>query len=147
MSKAIIGILAFTALCSFALRKGEVARTSFKHPEDKGLLKASLKAGDKLTIWFETQMEYEGDLQLGFDVDVLRDGKKIESFQMDALHTNPTLNSTSVVLGKRSKLKYTGRMKKMKIDKDGHYQFDLVFKASPNETLQLPKADVFLKVK
>lgn len=147
MSKAILGFLIVATLCSFGLHKGEVARTSFKQAENKGLLKASLKAGDKLTIWFETQMEYEGELQLGFDVDVLRDGKKIESFQMDALHTNPTLNSTSVVVGKRSKLKYTGRMKKMKIEKDGHYQFDLVFKVSPNETLQLPKAEVFLKVK
>lgn len=132
---------------AFIMPKGEVARESFQQIGDKKILKASLKAGDKLTIWFETQMEYEGDLQLGFDVDVLRDGKKVESFQMDALHTNPTLNSTSVVVGQKSKLKYTGRMKKMKIEKSGHYQFDLTFRSSPNETLKLSKADVFLKVK
>lgn len=105
----------------------------------------SLKKGEKVSFWTDTDIEYENDLALEYTIEIWKDSLQIGGTKLDALDTNPTLMEVKKTLGNKTTWRYSGKMKHFSIEKDGDYTFKAILNSSDNPTLKINKAELVLK--
>lgn len=133
-----------------AISAEEVARLSFDKvatQEDLNIQTTDLelKAGDKLQVWTEMSMEYEGSLGLEYKVMVTKGADTLAFLQLDPEEKDITMGEVKTSFGSETKWRFSGRMSKITIEDDGLYTFSSVLAASENPSLKLKKADLVLK--
>ncbi|GAB5527160.1 MAG: hypothetical protein Roseis2KO_50320 [Roseivirga sp.] len=133
-----------------AISAEEVARLSFEKTasqEDLNIQSAELelKAGDKLQIWTEMSMEYEGSLGLEYQLLMIKGADTLAMYQLDPEDKDVTMGEVKTSFGSETKWRFSGRMTKITIEDDGLYIFSSVLAASENPSLKLKKADLVLK--
>ncbi len=132
-----------------AITAEEVARVSIDKTSNKELfvkeMSLDLKEGESVSFWTEMDLEYQDNLSLIYTIEVWRDSVKQGGFQLDAMDTNPTMNEVKTSFNNNTSWSYTGKMDKLKIEKDGNYTFKAVINSSENPSLVIRKADLILK--
>ncbi len=145
----ILLTLGFTYGCD-AISAEEVARMSFEKASTQEELhiqstEVELKAGDKLQIWTEMSMEYEGPLGLEYQLLMIKGADTLAMYQLDPEDKDVTMGEVKTSFGSETKWRFSGRMAKIAIEDDGLYTFSSLLAASENPSLQLKKADLVLK--
>lgn len=104
-----------------------------------------LKAGDKIQLWTEMNMEYEGYLGLEYRILMIRGTDTLGVYQLDPEDKDITMGEVKTSFGGETKWRFSGRMGKIGIEDDGVYTFSSILAASENPSLKLNKADLVLK--
>lgn len=141
--------LCFVSGCD-AISAEEVARLSFEKvatQEDLNIqsTELELKAGDKIQLWTEMNMEYEGNLGLEYQILVIKGADTLAMYKLDPEEKDITMGEVKTSIGNDTKWRFSGRMSKITIENDGLYTFSSLLLSSPNESLNLKKADLVLK--
>lgn len=145
----LLHTLCFTYGCD-AISAEEVARLSFEKvatQEDLNIQSAELelKAGDKIQLWTEMNMEYEGNLGLEYQMLVIKGADTLAMYKLDPEEKDITMGEVKTSIGNDTKWRFSGRMSKITIEDDGLYTFSSLLLSSSNESLNLKKADLVLK--
>lgn len=139
----------FTYSCD-AISAEEMARLSFDRVASQDDLniqttELELKAGDKIQLWTEMNMEYEGPLGLEYRVMITKEADTLAFLQLDPEDKDVTMGEFKTEFGNETKWRFSGRMSKITIEDDGLYKFSSVLASSENPSLKLKKADLVLK--
>lgn len=101
-----------------------------------------LKKGEKLYVWADMDMEYEGELELQFDIELLKDGESLGLVKANPMENDMKMNSVETTLGTKTTSSYMGRMQYIEIPEDGNYVFKALLSSNGNPTLKLNKAEL-----
>ncbi len=144
-------LIVLTANCD-ALIGEEVARLPINKistsDEDLTLKKASLDlvAGEKIAFWSEMDMEYEGEIELRFRVEIIKDGEYYSNLEIDPTDKNITLGEFKAKVMDKTDWSFTGKNSEITFQESGNYTFSAFLAASENETLVLTKAELVIKM-
>ena len=105
----------------------------------------SLKKGDKLYAWAVMDMEYEGELQLQFSIEMIRDGNSLGVVEMNPMENDVKMNAVETAFGNKTTASYSGRMNYINIPEGGNYVFRALLSSNDNPTLKLNKAELVFK--
>ncbi len=146
----LILLTAILAYSCDAISAKEVARLSFDRIATQENLniqttELELKAGDKIQLWTEMNMEYEGPLGLEYRVMVTKEADTLAFFQLDPEDKDVTMGEVKTSINDKTKWRFSGRMGKFAIEDDGLYKFSSMLASSENPSLKLNKADLVLK--
>lgn len=151
LSLLIVAVtFAFLAGCS-ALIGEEVARLPINQvsTDDEPLIlketSLNLKKDDEIAIWSDIDIEYEGDIDLRFRLEIVKDGEKFGGLEIDPRDKYITIGEIkSSVMGKTD-WSFSGKNSEIKIEEDGNYNFKGILIASHNPSLIVNKAEIVLK--
>jgi hypothetical protein len=104
-----------------------------------------LKKGDKLYFWTDLDLEYEGELELNYNVRVIKNSDTLRVVKLNPLNCKLKMFEKTVSLMGKTSQSYEGNMDAFEITDAGKYTFDVILVSNPNETLKLNKADLVLK--
>lgn len=135
--------------CDFITGK-EVARLAVdrvstameRHPQEATLM---LEAQDQIAVWSDMDLAYDGDMDLLFVVEVLRDSEPIEQLRIDPSVMNITVRERMTVKNGRTERSYNAKHEVVKVDTDGRYTFRAVLLASDTSGLRINKAQLVLR--
>ncbi|MCE3226718.1 MAG: hypothetical protein K0S32_1269 [Bacteroidetes bacterium] len=144
----VIAIVVFTA-CA-ALSAKEIARIAINKISNEENLdwkstSIDLKKGEKLWLWTDLDIEYEGELGLEYQVLVIRDSDTLRMVKLNPLKCNVKMFEKTVSIMNKTTQSYEGSMEAFEIADDGKYTFNAILVSNHNETLKLTKADLVLK--
>jgi hypothetical protein len=122
----------------------EKVSTSFDSIYEKETT-VELKEGDHIHFWSEMELEYEGDINLVFQVKPFRDTTSIGILKLDALEGDQTLGETKTDVEGKTNWTVSKHMKEIIIEHDAKYTFKTILISSPNKTLVLKRADLVIK--
>lgn len=147
-SVTLLAILTLVTACG--ITGEEVARMSFKNisTQDSLYIEYStleLKAGDKVNLWTEMNLEYEGSLGLEYRLMVLKDSDTLGTLQLNPFERDISMGEVKTEFGNKTRWKFSGRMDRLDIEEDGSYEFKGILVSSENPTLQLKTAELVLK--
>ena len=133
-----------------ALTGEEVGRLKINQLSTEGNLNVkettlNLKKDDDIGIWSDIDIAYEGDIGLRFRLEVLKDGKVIDRFEVDPMDKNITLGEFRTSVNGKTDWSFTGKNMSYMITEDGQYTFKAIFVASDNPTLKVTKAELVFK--
>jgi hypothetical protein len=138
-------------LCSCeALTGKELARLPVNAVSTEGDIRSQeatldLKAKDEVAIWSHMDMEYDGDLQFRFKIQLLKEAEPISLFEVDPTEKNITVGETRTQFGGHTNWSFTGKNETVTIADDGRYTFRAILVASDTVGLRLRTAEVVLK--
>lgn len=151
-NKSVIYLLFFTMLLTAcdAITGEEVARipvNAISTNENLIIKEVSidLKKDDEIIFWSEMNIEYEGDVDLRFRVQILKNGKEFGGIEVDPTDKNITLNEVKTTLMDKTSWSFTGRNTKLKIEDNANYTFKALLVSSVNPTLKVNKAEIIIK--
>lgn len=136
--------------CS-AITGEEVARLPINQisvSDDNLIMKEAslaLKKGDKIALWSEMDVKYEGDVLLRFKLEILKDGELFQGLEIDPTDKNITIGEVKSSIMGKTDWRFSGKNGQIKIEEDGHYTFKAIFVASNNPSLKVDKAELVLK--
>jgi hypothetical protein len=104
-----------------------------------------LKSGEKISIWSDMDMEYEGNAELRFRMQLLKDGENLGNLEIDPTEKNITLGEVKTTLMGKTNWSFAGKNSEITIDGDGKYTFKAILVSSENPTLKIMKAEIVLK--
>jgi hypothetical protein len=104
-----------------------------------------LKKGDEIIFWSDMDLEYEGDVDLRFRIQFMKDGKEFGGLEIDPLKKNLTIGETKLTLQNKTTWRFTGRNTKVQIEDDAKYTFKALLASSDNPTLKINKAEIIIK--
>lgn len=104
-----------------------------------------LKKNDEIVFWSEMDIEYEGDVEMRFRVQAIRDTVIIGQLEIDPTEKNVTLGESKLSLMGKTSWSFTGRNTQITIENDGKYVFKALLAASDNPTLKINKAELVIK--
>ncbi|MEL6626477.1 MAG: hypothetical protein AAFQ83_20445 [Bacteroidota bacterium] len=155
MNIPFTSILLLLSLCLWtacdALNAEEVARLPINavslDPENPVMKEASLelKQGEKLYFWSEMDFEYEGEVQLLFRVELLREGESMGVIEIDPTVKDITIGQIKTTIMDKTSWSFSGKNNHMTVEESGSYTFKGVLVASDNPTLVIDKAEIVLK--
>lgn len=104
-----------------------------------------LKKDEKIAIWSDMDVEYEGDVALRFRLEILKDGENLGGLEIDPTDKNITIGEIKTSLGGKTDWSFSGKNSEIKIEDDGNYTFKGILIASENSSLNVNKAEIILK--
>ena len=146
-----LALLTFTLWSCDALTGEEVARLSIEELTDSSdelKLKSTqldLEAGERVNLWADMNLEYEGGLGLEFQLLILKEGDTLNLLAFDAFEKDITMGEMKTQLNGKTKWRYSGRIGYLDIEESGLYDFQTLLMSSDNPSLQLKKADLVFK--
>ncbi len=145
----LLAILLPLTACD-ALTGKEVGRLQINQLSTEGNLviketTMDLKKDDEIGIWSDMDIEYEGNVQLRFRIEITRDGKPIGTFEIDPTDKNITLGEVRTTLMNKTTWSFSGKNSEYQIEEDGKYTFKGILIASENSTLKVTKAEIVFK--
>lgn len=145
---AFIGIGLLLSACG-GLTGEELARLPITELSNEELkfkeASLDLVKGDEIGCWTDMDIEFEGELELSYGIEVYRDGEMLNVYQMDAFSPNITLMESKVQVGNSVDWSYLGKIGSIAIEEDGNYTFKAVLQSSYYPTLKIERADLVLK--
>lgn len=104
-----------------------------------------LRKGDKVSVWSEMDMSYQGQVQLQFQVAVLRDGQPFEQLAFDPRDKNISLKEVKTQVNGAVNWSFTGRNAVLTAPADGAYTFRGRLLAQPAHGPDIRKAELVLR--
>ncbi len=150
MKNILLFILACAGLMSCdAITGKEVARVEINTISNHELsikeTRLDLKKGDNIAFWTDLDMEYEGDLGLVYNIEVVRDTTVLGQMELNALDASIKMMEVKTTFGDKTSWSFNGKIGSLGIDTDGHYTIKAIIRSSDNPTLNLKKADLVIK--
>ncbi len=147
----ILFALPFVLFSCDALTGEEIGRLKINKVSTDGNLAVEetvldLKKGDKISIWSDMDMKYEGSVILSFKLEIFKDGEPYQEFNIDPMEKSITINEVKSVLS-TTNWKFLGKNKDFKVEEDGKYTFKAFLEASNNSSLKIDKAELVFKKK
>ena len=147
-SIALITIISIS-LSSCGISGQEIGRVPFKGHSNtdfkEGEITLNLKKDEVVNAWVDADLDYEGNLQLYYSIDVLVNDKPAGSVNLNALETNPTMMEAKSSFGNSTSWSYFGKMNYLTATDSGKYTFKINLHANEIEKLTVAKADFVLK--
>jgi len=116
----------------------------------------NINSGDKLYFWSELDMEYEGNLNLYFQVEIVNDkGENLLLIEMDALDIDTRVLCVETTLDNKTNYSCTGRihnftspedMDFIEFEDSGMYSFNVIMFANSYDKLDITKSKLILKI-
>lgn len=104
-----------------------------------------LKKEEKVVLWSDMDIEYEGDVQLLFQVEVLANGKSVELLEFDPREKNMTMNEVKTTMGNQTDWQFEGKNASYQAREDAEYTFRCRLVSSENSTLVVNKAEIVIR--
>jgi hypothetical protein len=104
-----------------------------------------LKKGDKVNIWSEMDMAYEGKVKLQFNIEVQKNKQNMGVLMIDPTRKSLTMGEIKTVFNNKTDWSFSGKNSEFHVEEDASYTFRAILIASPNPTLKIKKAEVVLK--
>lgn len=104
-----------------------------------------LKKDDEIAFWSDMDLEYEGDVQLRFKMEISNNGQSLGTLEIDPTKKNMTIGEVQTNFGSSTDWSFMGKNTEITIEEDGNYTFKGILVASENETLKINKAEIVLK--
>ncbi|SFN42923.1 hypothetical protein SAMN04487989_101374 [Bizionia echini] len=105
----------------------------------------SLKKGEEIAVWSEMDIEYEGNVDLRFQIEVSKNGENIGVLEIDPTDKNITIGELKSSINNKTSWSFTGKNSEITIEDNGEYTFKGILIASENPTLKIDKAEIILK--
>jgi hypothetical protein len=134
-----------------ALTGEEVARLSINEvsTDDNDLIikevSLDLEKDEEIAIWSDMDIEYEGDVNLRFRIEILKNGKSFGGLEIDPTDKNITIGEVKTTLMGKTDWSFSGKNSEIKIEEDANYTFKGILIASDNPTMKVTKAEIVLK--
>lgn len=133
-----------------ALFGKEVARlpiNAVSTPEREVVKEAALplQKGDKLALWSDLDVAYEGDAPLRFQVAVLKNGAPFRQLELDPTQKNVSVGEVKTYINDKVSWRFSGKNAELAIPENATYTFKARLVAAPNPTLRVSKAELVLK--
>ena len=90
-------------------------------------------------------MKYEGEVDLRFRIEILKNGKKHGGLEIDPTDKNITIGEIKTSVMGKTNWSFSGKNSQFTIEDDGEYTFKGILVASNNPTLEIEKAEIVLK--
>ena len=104
-----------------------------------------LKKGDEVAVWSDMDIEYEGEVDLRFRIELWENGEKQLSAEVDPTQKNITMGEIRTTINDKTEWSFFGKNTEIKIEDDGKYTIKAALVASENPTLKVTKAEMVLK--
>jgi hypothetical protein len=104
-----------------------------------------LKKGDKVAVWSEMDLRYQGELRLEFQVQVLRAGQPVQQLAFDPRDKNISLKEVKTDLNGAVSWSFTGKNAELIAPADGAYTFRGRLLAQPAHGPDIRKAELVLR--
>jgi hypothetical protein len=115
----------------------------------------NINSGDKLYFWSELDMEYEGNVNLYFQVEIANDkGESLMLIEMDALDIDTRVMCIETTSNNKTNYSCTGRihnftspeeMDFVEFEDSGEYSFNVIMFANSYEKIDIKKSKLILK--
>lgn len=103
-----------------------------------------LKKGDKITVWSEMDVEYEGEERFLVKLQMLKDDETLGIIDFDPTEKDMTVGEAKTTIMGKTSWSFSGRNKKLKIDEDGKYSFRAILFTS-NPKLKINKSELVVR--
>ena len=128
----------------------EIARIPINEvsTEDNLIIKETsidLKKGEKIAIWSDMDIAYEGEIELRFRLEIIKNDEKIGGLEINPTDKNMTLGEVKTQLMDKTNWAFSGKNSSFMIEEDANYTFRGILAASENPTLIVTKAEIILK--
>jgi hypothetical protein len=128
----------------------EVARlpiNAISTPEREVMKEATLKLkkDDKIAVWSEMDMAYDGDAPVRFQMVLLQDGTPFQQLEIDPTKKNISVSEVKTTLNSKVNWRFSGKNTEVTIPANASYTFKARLIAGNNSTLQIKKAELVLK--
>lgn len=150
MKKVMVFILVTAVSVSCGLTGEEIGRIDIDQLSSEGNIHSNsvdlvLNEGDELSYWALLDIEYEGDLELEYQVELIKDGKSRGFVPLDAFDKDITLGEVKTSIMNKTKWQFSGRIAKFTISESGTYTFKAILVSNGNKTLNLKNAALVFK--
>jgi hypothetical protein len=104
-----------------------------------------LKKDEKIALWSDMDLAYEGSSPVRFQVQITKDGTPFKELQLDPTEKNVTIGEVKTDFNGSIKWRFSGKNAELVIPDAGSYTFKAILVAAPNPTLHVTKAELVLK--
>ena len=104
-----------------------------------------LTEGDDIGIWSDMDMEYVGNVDMQFVLEVFFEGESEGVMQYDPREKNISMMESKTTIGGETNWSYSGKNTSMQVKSTGAYTFKANFIANPSQNLKLEQAEVVFK--
>ncbi|MBF9220490.1 hypothetical protein [Hymenobacter ruricola] len=104
-----------------------------------------LQKDDKIALWSDMDLAYEGDSPIRFQVQVTKDGSPFKQLQIDPTEKNVTIGEVKTDVNGSVNWRFSGKNAELVIPAAGSYTFKAILVAADNPTLHVNKAELVLK--
>ncbi|HEX8330329.1 MAG TPA: hypothetical protein VF629_22555 [Hymenobacter sp.] len=144
-----LALLPLLAGCDALLGK-EVARLPINELSTTGheVVKEAtvqLQKDDKVALWSDMDLAYEGDSPVRFRVQVIKDGAPFKELQIDPTEKNVTIGEVKTNVNGSVNWSFSGKNAELVVPAAGSYTFKAMLVASANPSLRVTKAELVLK--
>ena len=97
-----------------ALTGKEVGRLQINQLSTEGNLAIKettldLKKGEEIAIWSDMDIQYEGDVDLRFRIEILKNGERIDGYEIDPTKKNITLGEVKTSIMGKTDWSFSGK--------------------------------------
>ena len=144
-----LALLPLLASCD-ALMDKEVARLPINAVSTAGheVVKEAtvqLQKDDKIALWSDMDLAYDGDSPVRFQVQVTKNGAPFKELQLDPTEKNVTIGEVKTDINGSVKWSFSGKNAELVVPEAGSYTFKAMLVAAANPTLRVNKAELVLK--
>jgi hypothetical protein len=104
-----------------------------------------LQKDDKIALWSDMDLAYEGASPVRFQVQVTKDGAPFKELQLDPTEKNVTVGEVKTDVNGSINWRFSGKNAELLIPAAGSYTFKARLVADSNPTLRLARAELVLK--
>ena len=146
----IIAIVPYLLISCNVLTGEEIGRIHVEGISSEGnfdwkATEVDLEAGDKVRLWSEMDMAYEGEIALLFQVQLVKGLDTLGYIKFDPLEKDIAIGEIKTSVGNKTKWKFSGSSEYWEVEESSHYLLRGILVSNGNESLQLNKSDIVLK--
>ncbi len=104
-----------------------------------------LTKDEEIAIWSDMDIEYEGNVELRFKLEIFKDGKLHGQLELDPTEKHVSVNEVKTSINGKTDWRFEGKNTKLRVEEDANYTFKGMLVASDNPTLVVNKAEIVLK--
>ncbi|NMM49768.1 hypothetical protein [Marinigracilibium pacificum] len=144
----ILFSILFTA-CE-ALTGKEIGRLKINKVSNENVLFTKEKSfqfveGEEIAFWSDLDIEYTGDVQLRFKIQMLKDGQELSVLEVNPFDKKITIGEVKTSINEDTKWSFIGKNKSLVVKESGNYTFKGLLITSENPTLKINKAEIVIK--
>ena len=104
-----------------------------------------LQKGEQVAFWSEMELEYEGEVDLRFRVNIMKDGTDFDQLEVNPFEKNITIGEVKKEINGDVYWSFEGKNGEIEIPEDGKYTFHAWLEASDTSSLKVGKAELVLR--
>jgi len=104
-----------------------------------------LNKGDVLNYWTELDIEFDGNLLLEYQVELVLGEKSMGVISLNPFEKDITIGELKTSIMNKTKWRFSGRMANFDISESGNYKFNAILMSNGNESLRVNRAALVFK--